>query len=155
MKNPVKQLRFPALEDFIEYVQDFTETSSRWINWQIIRGKRHIWWETDWDVVSRWAQSIIETEQRLRETTQRENFLKKWIHTFHNGSNEAGKFVLPDLIEDLIALDHEYGPSRRDICGFESSRSGISGVSGYVRIVQDVVGVVVVSASVVRLLLTR
>ncbi|EKV11238.1 hypothetical protein PDIG_51830 [Penicillium digitatum PHI26] len=108
MKNPVKQLRFPALEDFIEYVQDFTETSSRWINWQIIRGKRHIWWETDWDVVSRWAQSIIETEQRLRETTQRENFLKKWIHTFHNGSNEAGKFVLPDLIEDLIALDHEY-----------------------------------------------
>ncbi|KAK4862599.1 hypothetical protein LT330_002732 [Penicillium expansum] len=138
MKNPVKQMRFPALEDIFEYVQDVVETSGRWVNWQIIRGKRHIWWETDWDVVSRWAQSIIETEQRLRETTQRENFLKKWIHTFHNGSDEAGKFVLPDLIEDLIALDQE-----TDICGFESSRSGISGVNGYARIVRDEVGAVV------------
>ncbi|KAJ5617874.1 hypothetical protein N7537_002988 [Penicillium hordei] len=108
MKNPVKQMRFSALEDFLEYVQDVAETSGRWVNWQIIRGKRHIWWETDWDVVSRWAQSIIETEERLRETTQRENFHKKWIHKFHNGSSEAGKFVLPDLIEELIALDHEY-----------------------------------------------
>ncbi|KGO67162.1 Major facilitator superfamily domain, general substrate transporter [Penicillium italicum] len=108
MKNLVKQIRFPALEEVLEYVQDVAETSGRWVHWQIIRGKRHIWWETDWDVVSRWAQSIIETEQRLRETTQRENFLKKWIHTFHSGSDEAGKFVLPDLIEDLIALDQEY-----------------------------------------------
>ncbi|KUM64872.1 hypothetical protein ACN42_g2193 [Penicillium freii] len=108
MKNPVKQMRFPALEDILEYAQDVAEASSRWVNWQIIRGKRHIWWETDWDVVSRWAQSIIETEERLRETTQRENFHKKWIHKFHNGPSEAGKFVLPDLIEELIALDHEY-----------------------------------------------
>ncbi|KAJ5400811.1 hypothetical protein N7465_011300 [Penicillium sp. CMV-2018d] len=108
MKNPVKEMRFPALEDILEYVQDVAEASGRWVNWQIIRGKRHLWWETDWDVVSRWAQSIIETEERLRETTQRENFHKKWIHKFHNGSSEAGKFVLPDLIEELIALDHEY-----------------------------------------------
>lgn len=107
MKNPVKQIRFPALEEVINYIQDVAGASSRWINWQIIRGKRHIWWETDWEVLSRWAQSIIETEERLREITQRENFLKKYIHKYHAGS-ESAKAALPDFIEELIALDHEY-----------------------------------------------
>ncbi|KAJ5791723.1 uncharacterized protein N7518_008734 [Penicillium psychrosexuale] len=108
MKNLVKQIRFPALEDILNFAQNVAETSGRWVNWQIIRGMRHVWWETDWDVLSRWAQSIIETEERLREITQRETFVKKNIYRFHNGSDEAAKSVLPDFIEELIALDHEY-----------------------------------------------
>ncbi|KAJ6125275.1 hypothetical protein N7471_012592 [Penicillium samsonianum] len=108
MKNPVKQKLFPALEDTLDFIQDVAETSGRWVNWQIIRGMRHVWWETDWDVLSRWAQSIIETEERLREITQHENFLKKCIHKFHHDSDQAAKYVLPDFIEELIALDHEY-----------------------------------------------
>lgn len=108
MRNPVKQKLFPALEDTLDFIQDVAETSGRWVNWQIIRGMRHVWWETDWDVLSRWAQSIIETEERLREITQHENFLKKCIHKFHHDSDQAAKYVLPDFIEELIALDHEY-----------------------------------------------
>ncbi|OQE11649.1 hypothetical protein PENVUL_c002G10353 [Penicillium vulpinum] len=109
MKSLVKQIRFPELEGILEFVQDAAERSGRWVNWQIIRGKRHIFWETDRDLISRWAQSIIETEERLRETTQHEKFLKDCIQKFQASSDEATKTILiPDMIEDIISLDHEY-----------------------------------------------
>ncbi|KAJ5503480.1 hypothetical protein N7463_006354 [Penicillium fimorum] len=112
MKNPVKQI-FPELEGFLDYVKDVAESSSRWVNWQIIRGKRHVWWETDRDVLSRWAQSIIETEERLREITQHEKFVKNCIQQIDARSDEAAKTILTDWIEDMISLDYEYSRLER------------------------------------------
>ncbi|CAI7621294.1 unnamed protein product [Penicillium glandicola] len=157
MKNPVKQKLFPALEDIFDFVQDVAETSSRWVNWQIIRGKRYIWWETDWDVLSRWAQAIIETEERLREATQHENFLKKCVQIVPSG-NEASKTFVSDIIEDLIALDHEYTRLERT---YDTILAGcpVGPIkSGYLWIrkqpqwhLRSAVGAVVVRANVVRI----
>ncbi|KAJ5788569.1 hypothetical protein N7457_003559 [Penicillium paradoxum] len=108
MKPQTKKMRFPKLEGIRDYMQDAAETSSRWLNWQIIRAKREVWWETDPAVLSRWSQSIIETEQRLRETTQHENFLKECIQMVRAGHDQAAKSFLPDMIEELISLDREY-----------------------------------------------
>ncbi|OQE39236.1 hypothetical protein PENCOP_c007G00523 [Penicillium coprophilum] len=113
MKNPVKQMRLPDLEDILDFVKDVAEISGRWVNWQIIRSKRHVWWETDRDVLSRWAQSIIETEERLREITQHEYFIKECIREIDGRSDEAAKTILTDMIEDMISLAHEYARIER------------------------------------------
>ncbi|KAJ5206807.1 hypothetical protein N7491_002560 [Penicillium cf. griseofulvum] len=112
MKNLAKQKRFPEL-GILDFMKDVAETSGKWVNWQIIRGKRYVWWETDRDVLSRWAQSIIETEERLREITQHEIFIKDCIQKVGARSDEAAKIVVTDMIEDMISLDHEYSRLER------------------------------------------
>jgi hypothetical protein len=115
MKIPAKKRRFSALENLLDCVHEAAEIFGeaaeifgRWVSWQIIRGKRHICWETDRTKLSRWSQSIIETELCLRETTQQETHMKEFIQIVQASSDEAVKALLPEVIDELIALDHEY-----------------------------------------------
>jgi hypothetical protein len=108
MKNQIKQRKIARLERVLDLIQEAAKVSTNWIRWQIVRGKRYLLWETDAGVLSRWAQSIIETEILLREVTQHENFVKDCIQMVNANSDPAAKAILPDMIEELISLDHEY-----------------------------------------------
>jgi hypothetical protein len=88
MKNPIKTKKLQKfaktrksrrLENLLELSEEIAEKSGRWIYAQLLRGMRYIWWETDREIFLQWAQSIIKTEIRLRETTQREFYLKELI----------------------------------------------------------------------------
>src|SRR3954468_3052163 len=88
MKNPIKakklqklaKTRKPqGLESLLELSEEIAEKSGRWIYTQLLRGMRYIWWDADREVFLQWAQTIIKTEIRLRETTQRESYLKELI----------------------------------------------------------------------------
>ncbi|KAJ5142738.1 uncharacterized protein N7515_001525 [Penicillium bovifimosum] len=105
---PVKKRPFSALESLLDYIHEATEISGRWVNWQIIRCTRYVCWETDRTKISRWSQSIIETELCLREITQHETYMKECVQIVHADPDKDVKALLPEMIDELIALDHEY-----------------------------------------------
>ena len=108
MKSQTEQKRFAQLEGMLDLIQEAAKDSTNWIRWQIVRGKRYLLWETDTAVLSRWAQSIIETEILLREVTQHESFVKECIQIMNANPDPVAKAILPDMVEELISLDHEY-----------------------------------------------
>ncbi|KAK9854628.1 hypothetical protein MYU51_003795 [Penicillium brevicompactum] len=89
-------------------IRGTTRLSANWMRWQIVRGKRRLLWETNTDILSRWAQSVIETEILLREVTQHESFVKECIQIVNANHDPVVKAILPDMVEELITLDHEY-----------------------------------------------
>jgi hypothetical protein len=117
MKNPIKTKKLQKfaktrksrrLENLLELSEEIAEKSGRWIYAQLLRGMRYIWWETDREIFLQWAQSIIKTEIRLRETTQRESYLKELIQYQQSYRTVDEKSRLEALIEELISLDRDY-----------------------------------------------
>lgn len=112
MKNEPKA-KCLGLERLLDCIHIAVQVSINWTQWQIVRGKRCLLWETDPNVLSRWAQSVIETEILLREVTQQESFIKEYIQIENAKSDPASRAILPGLVEELISLDHEYGRLER------------------------------------------
>jgi hypothetical protein len=108
MKSHTEQKKLARVDGMVDSIQEAAKMSANWFRWQIVRGKRCLLWETDTTVLSRWAQSIIETEILLREVTQHEHFVKECIQIVNGNSNQTAKALIPDMIEDLISLDREY-----------------------------------------------
>ncbi|KAJ5543405.1 hypothetical protein N7461_009408 [Penicillium sp. DV-2018c] len=99
---------FSALESLLDNVYETVETSGRWLSWQIIRGKRLVCWETDRTKLARWSQTIIETELCLRETAQHETYMKECVQIVQASPDKDVRALLPEMIDELIALDHKY-----------------------------------------------
>ncbi|KAJ5758091.1 uncharacterized protein N7511_006785 [Penicillium nucicola] len=117
MKNPIKTKKLQKfakrpkpqrLESLLELSEEIAEKSGRWIYAQLLRGMRYIWWETDRETFVQWAQAIIEMELRLRESTQREAYLKELIQYQHQYRTLDERARLETLIEELISLDRDY-----------------------------------------------
>lgn len=107
-KSQPEQKKPARFNRMLHCIQKAAKISTNWIRWQIVRGKRYLLWETNPEVLSRWAQSIIETEILLREVTQHENFVKECIQIMNANSDPVAKSILPDMVEELISLDYEY-----------------------------------------------
>lgn len=108
MKSESKHKKLAIFGGLSGCIEGATRVSANWMRWQIVRGKRLLLWETNPDVLSRWAQSVIETEILLREVTQQESFVKECIQIVNANSDPVAKAIMPDMVEELINLDHEY-----------------------------------------------
>jgi hypothetical protein len=108
LQQPTKRRKLQKLENLLELSEEIAEKSGRWIYAQFLRGMRYAWWETDREIFLQWAQAIIETELHLRETTQRECYIKELIQCQQTYTTISEKARLEALIEELISLDRTY-----------------------------------------------
>ncbi|CAG8050306.1 unnamed protein product [Penicillium olsonii] len=108
MASEAKKKKIAVIGGLTGCIEGATRVSANWMRWQVVRGKRLLLWETNPDILSRWAQSVIETEILLREVTQQESFVKECIQIVNANSDPVAKAIVPDMVEELITLDHEY-----------------------------------------------